>query len=255
MVYPLAVRSVAGKSYPSKSKVLEGFTALCISPKFGDVQKLKEVSKILLREANRNNNSYRPSAFDSLAKFLNARLETNLYDEVVEIVGNVLDAGAITDEDDMDTDTHGKASERLWQITLTSSLQLLRASLHNGYPNSASQVENLLALVQKQLLPNWSRDVKNANIELVDRILCRLQDNGTSSPVDPKTWNKLLVQLWTNLNLVSKGASSDNEKTRQALKAATEKLSRLMEMVHADVDGNSDLVEARDQVNQFLGQK
>ncbi|KAJ6262387.1 hypothetical protein Dda_3195 [Drechslerella dactyloides] len=236
VVYPLAVRSVAGKSYPSKAKVLEGFAALCTSPKFGDTQKLKEVSKILLREANRNNNNYRPPAFDSLAKFLNARPETNLYDEVVEIVGNVLDAGAITDEDDMDTDSHGKASERLWQITLTSSFQLLGASLHTGYPNSVSQVEKLLGLVQKQLLPNYGRDVKNANIELVDKILCRLQDNGPSSPVDPKTWNKLLVQLWTNLDLVSRGASSDNEKIRQALKAATEKLSGLMERVHADVE-------------------
>ncbi|EWC46169.1 hypothetical protein DRE_04547 [Drechslerella stenobrocha 248] len=254
VLFPLAVRSVAGKSYPSKAKVLEGFTSLCASPKFRDGQKLKEVSKILIREANRNNKDYRPHAFDSLAKFLNAHAETNLYDEVVEIVGNVLEAGAITDEDDMDTDSHGKASEKLWQITLGSSFQLLQASLHTRFPNSVSQVENLLALVQKQLLPSCGRDVKSAAIELVDKISRCLQENGTPSPVDPKTWNRLLVQLWTNLNLVSRGASSDNEKIRQALKAATEKLCTLMEKVHAD--GNDpQLVAARDQVAQFLGQK
>ncbi|KAK6534581.1 proteasome component M29, variant 2 [Arthrobotrys megalospora] len=113
VVYPLAVRSVAGKSYPSKYRVLEGFAALCTSPKFKDAHKLKEVSKIFLREANRNNKDYRPHAFDSLAKFLKAQSETNLYDEVVGIVENVFDAGAITDEDEMDTDDHGKSSDRL----------------------------------------------------------------------------------------------------------------------------------------------
>ncbi|KAF3915851.1 hypothetical protein AA313_de0201013 [Arthrobotrys entomopaga] len=113
VVYPLAVRSVAGKSYPSKSRVLEGFTALCSSPRFTDSQKLKEVPKILLREANRNNKDYRPSAFGSLAKFLKARPETNLYDEVVGMVENVFDAGAAADEDEMDTDNNGKASEKL----------------------------------------------------------------------------------------------------------------------------------------------
>ncbi|KAK6507082.1 proteasome component M29, variant 2 [Arthrobotrys musiformis] len=136
VVYPLAVRSVAGKSYPSKYRVLEGFAALCTSPKFTDAQKLREVSKIFLREANRNNKDYRPHAFDSLAKFLRAHSETNLYDEVAGIVGNVFEAGAITDEDEMDTDTHGKSSERLWQITLASSLQLLASSMHKGYPDS-----------------------------------------------------------------------------------------------------------------------
>ncbi|KAK6350845.1 proteasome component M29, variant 2 [Orbilia javanica] len=112
VVYPLAVRSVAGKSYPSKHRVLEGFVALCTSPKFTEARKLKEVSKIFLREANRNNKDYRPHAFDSLAKFLGVRSETNLYDNVFELVGNVFEVGAITDEDEMDTDTHGKSSER-----------------------------------------------------------------------------------------------------------------------------------------------
>ncbi|KAF3252719.1 proteasome component M29 [Orbilia oligospora] len=257
VVYPLAVRSVAGKSYPSKYRVLEGFAALCTSPKFTETQKLKEVSKIFLREANRNNKDYRPHAFDSLAKFLRVQSETNLYDEIVDIVGNVFEAGAITDEDEMDTDTHGKSSERLWQITLASSLQLLASSMHKRYPDSASQVETLLALVEKQLLPSCSRDVKTAAIELVERILSRLQDNGPStavSPVDPKTWNKSLVQLWTNLNLVSKGASSENEKIRKELKAATEKLCILMGRLQVDGDSISELVQARDQVNQFLGQ-
>lgn len=257
VVYPLAVRSVAGKSYPSKYRVLEGFAALCTSPKFTESQELKEVSKIFLREANRNNKDYRPHAFDSLAKFLRVQSDTNLYDEVVDIVGNVFEAGVITDEDEMDTDTHGKSSERLWQITLASSLQLLASSMHKRYPDSASQVETLLALVEKQLLPSCSRDVKIAAIELVEQILCRLQDNGPStaaSPVDPKTWNKSLVQLWTNLNLVSKGASSENEKIRKELKTATEKLCIWMGRLQVDGDSISELVPARDQVNQFLGQ-
>ncbi|KAK6528871.1 proteasome component M29 [Orbilia ellipsospora] len=257
VVYPLAVRSVAGKSYPSKSRVLEGFTALCSSPRFTDAPKLKEVSKILLREANRNNRDYRPSAFDSLAKFLKARPETDLYNEVVGMVENVFDAGAVTDEDEMDTDTNGKASEKLWQITLASSLKLLTASLHTNYPNSASQVENLLALIEKQLLPSCSRDVKTAAIELVEQILSRLQDNGPStaaSPVDPKTWNKSLVQLWASLNLVSKGASSENEKIRSELTTATNKLCLWMGTLHID-ENNEELAQARDQVNHFLGRK
>lgn len=124
---------------------------------------------------------------------------------------------------------------------------------------AASDVDRIVAAVEKQLLPSLTRDTKIAALELIEEILIHLQENGgvsnAGSPVDPKTWNAAILRLWKCLSLASKGASSENEKVSAKLKATSEKLCIIENLLQiGSVEGISELATARDQVNQFLGQ-
>ena len=106
IVWPVLDKALALKTFEGKEKLLVAY------PKF--VEKSKpfwtedgtvsaQMKKIALREAKRNNNAYRPHAFEALWKFAKARDDLDLFQDIVDIVTPHLDE--LKDEDKMDIDS------------------------------------------------------------------------------------------------------------------------------------------------------
>ena len=138
-LWPALEKALGGKTWDGKEKVLEAFVNLMLHSNLYkcDQSIASQMRKILLREIKRNNASYRSHSFKLAAKFVAAEEDTDVFEEVLDIVCPVIEELG-TDSEAMDIDSSGRdtSSATLKDTTLTHAISLiLRAS-----PN---QVKNL----------------------------------------------------------------------------------------------------------------
>ena len=124
--------ALGGKTWEGKEVVLEAFAKFAQKgpPEFLSKKEVAvEIKKIIVREAKRQNEAYRPHAFAALGRVAAARQDLDL--PVVEIVGPVIDELTGPDEDAMDIDT-GKGSQKdeLRHLTLENALMALARGIN-----------------------------------------------------------------------------------------------------------------------------
>ncbi|KAK4454530.1 proteasome stabiliser-domain-containing protein [Podospora aff. communis PSN243] len=105
-VWPIYNKSLLLKTFAKKEKLLEPFPDFVSKSKAWwseDAQFAEQLKKIAIREANRNNDDYRPHAFKCLWKFAAARDDLTLLPEISKIVWEHIDLPN-QDKDAMDVD-------------------------------------------------------------------------------------------------------------------------------------------------------
>jgi proteasome component ECM29 len=126
-IWPALEKALALKTFDGKEKVLEAFVKFTSSGKSlwsEEPSIAAQMKKIALREAKRNNDAYRPHAFDSLGEYSEARSDIDMFEEVNAIIVPILKE--LCSEDKMDTsdDTPdgGKSHE---SATIAASISAL----------------------------------------------------------------------------------------------------------------------------------
>ncbi|KAI1087020.1 proteasome component [Rostrohypoxylon terebratum] len=92
-IWPVLDKSLALKTFKGKEKLITAYPLFVVHGKKlwnTDSAFAAQLNKIATREAKRNNDEYRPYAFEALAKFASAREDLDMYAEVVGLVSDYL---------------------------------------------------------------------------------------------------------------------------------------------------------------------
>ncbi|KAI6457935.1 hypothetical protein MCOR16_007562 [Pyricularia oryzae] len=124
-IWPTFEKSLLLKTFDGKEKLLDPLADMA-EKGFGDDALLK---KIVVREAKRNNDTYRVHAFKCLWRFAKSRKQMDMLDDIVSIATPHLDA--LKDEDRMDVDGE-KGREDLVTKTATVALEAVARGYCRG---------------------------------------------------------------------------------------------------------------------------
>ncbi|KAI0854143.1 ARM repeat-containing protein [Daldinia vernicosa] len=97
-IWPPLEKALSLKTFTGKEKVVTAYPLFVLHGKklwSTDSAFAALLKKIAIREAKRNNDSYRPHAFQALAEFASAREDLDMYAEVVAIVSDHLKADEV----------------------------------------------------------------------------------------------------------------------------------------------------------------
>lgn len=125
-IWPSLDKAMGGKTWEGKEIVLEAFVRFVErgdSLWKDDKKVAKQIEKVAIREAKRQNKTYRPHALEALGKICRARKDLELSTTVVEIVENVLDEilGGEEDGEKMDVDGGEPMKDAQLYVALTPS--------------------------------------------------------------------------------------------------------------------------------------
>ncbi|KAI1208915.1 proteasome component [Annulohypoxylon truncatum] len=92
-IWPVLDKALALKTFKGKEKLVTAYPLFVLhGKKLWDTDSVfaAQLKKIAIREAKRNNDEYRPYAFEALAEFASAREDLDMYAEVVGLVSEYL---------------------------------------------------------------------------------------------------------------------------------------------------------------------
>jgi proteasome component ECM29 len=157
IIWPALEKALALKTFDGKEKVLDAFVKFTKAAKSlweEESSIATQMKKIAIREAKRNNDAYRPHAFTSLGEYSEARTDTDMFDEVYNIVAPILED--LTTEDRMDTEEDNKASGKSDEAaTITAGISALFRAVIIEFldPSPLTHMPQLLETV-KAVLPS-----------------------------------------------------------------------------------------------------
>lgn len=198
----------------------------------------------MIREAKRNNVSYRAAALRSLGTFADGFETVSIFDEVHEIVSNAVDAG---DEDDMDIDNaDGKSAKQVQHQTLINGLRALacafRPKASTGtyhpiplfrtfripvhmliFPDALSQAKKLLDIFDAHVI-GGDVELKTCSVEGSEVFLARL------AAVEKlgAEWDEVLRRAWKRVmeHLADKNYLAARVKAVEAVKTVGKVMGR-----------------------------
>ncbi|KAK6615782.1 proteasome component ECM29 [Botrytis cinerea] len=112
LIWPALEKALALKTFAGKEIVLASFVKFIkASTSFLDAESgiAAQTKKIAIREAKRNNDTYRPFAFTELGKYAETRTDVDMWDEIYNIIAPILED--LSSEDHMDTSTATSTSD------------------------------------------------------------------------------------------------------------------------------------------------
>ncbi|KAG4435892.1 hypothetical protein IFR05_008623 [Cadophora sp. M221] len=121
-VWPVLEKALALKTFVGKEKVLDAFVKFTKSGKLlwgAEPGIAAQMKKIAIREAKRNNDTYRPHAFTSLGEYSEARTDIDMFDDVYNVVTPILED--FNSEDKMDTSGDTKDGNKSHESAATTS--------------------------------------------------------------------------------------------------------------------------------------
>ncbi|KAK7989153.1 hypothetical protein PG989_009468 [Apiospora arundinis] len=101
-IWPVLDKSLALKTFPGKERLVKSFPTFVHHSKTmwgSDAAVAAQTKKIALREAKRNNETYRPHALEALAAFVAERDDLDMYSEVIPVISEHLVSGDETKRD------------------------------------------------------------------------------------------------------------------------------------------------------------
>lgn len=119
VVWPALDKAMSGKTWEGKEVVLEAFVRLVERGEAlwtADAKVAKQMEKVVLREAKRQNKVYRPFALDALGKVCRTRVDLELSAAVAEIVEGVLDEVLAGDDEGEKMDVDGEDAAKDVQL-------------------------------------------------------------------------------------------------------------------------------------------
>ncbi|KAH7364484.1 proteasome stabiliser-domain-containing protein [Rhexocercosporidium sp. MPI-PUGE-AT-0058] len=121
-IWPALEKALALKTFDGKEKVLDAFVKFTKSGKSlwnTEPSIAAQMKKIAIREAKRNNDTYRPHAFTSLGGYVEARTDIDMFDEVYNVVNPILED--FNSEDKMDTSDDTKDGNKSHESAATTA--------------------------------------------------------------------------------------------------------------------------------------
>jgi proteasome component ECM29 len=156
-IWPALEKALALKTFDGKEKVLEAFVKFTNSGKSlwsAESSIAAQMKKIAIREAKRNNDVYRPHAFNSLGQYSEARTDIDMFEEVYKIVAQILED--LCSEDKMDTSDDTPSGGRSQEsATITASISALFRAVNIKQLDTSplAHLPLLLEVIQK-ILPS-----------------------------------------------------------------------------------------------------
>jgi proteasome component ECM29 len=150
-LWPALEKALSLKTFDGKEIVLEAFVKFVKGGRplwEGNPTIASQMKKIAIREAKRNNETYRPHAFDVLGKYAELRTDIDMFDDVESIILPILEDA--TSEDKMDTDEDNKKGKGE-DLLITKGLSALFRAVNFTHKQSppTAHLPVLLAISQK----------------------------------------------------------------------------------------------------------
>ncbi|KAF2730427.1 ARM repeat-containing protein [Polyplosphaeria fusca] len=190
-LWPTLDKSVGGKTWEGKETVLEAFVRFVERGKSlwtDDNKVAKQIEKVAIREAKRQNKSYRPFALDALGKICLARSDLELSGTVVDIIQAVLDETVTPEEDGEKMDVDGGEVVKdiaVKEKTLSSCVTCL-LNAPNPSKNSSTELSTRLTTIFPMLVranSTHARDIHLATFTSLQSLFERLpSDTQFSGP-------------------------------------------------------------------------
>ncbi|KAI0502906.1 ECM29 protein [Xylaria bambusicola] len=188
-IWPVLDKTLSLKTFKGKEKLIAAYPVFIRhSKKFweGDTATSAQTKKIALREAKRNNDEYRPHAFEALADYAAVREDVDMYAEVVTLVSDYLTP---------DTEAH-KLTE-LERKTTEAALKTVITAYNR--PRMRSAPASILSDVATTI-EGAKQSISIAKDTLFTYAL-DLLDQAAKSAVPTSTDESLLAKRWFNLLL------------------------------------------------------
>ncbi|KAF8866467.1 ARM repeat-containing protein [Acephala macrosclerotiorum] len=149
VMWPALEKALALKTFDGKEKVLAAFVSFTKSgiSLWGKESSIAaQMKKIAIREAKRNNDAYRPFAFTNLGEYAEARIDIDMFEDVLRVVGPCLEDFSSEDKMDTEDDTKvgGKSHE---SATITAGVGALFRAINIKHIDP-SPLTHLLALLE-----------------------------------------------------------------------------------------------------------
>lgn len=155
IIWPALEKALALKTFTGKEKVLDAFVKFTKAgkPLWGEEASIAaQMKKIAVREAKRNNDTYRPYAFTCLGEYSEDRTDVDMFDDVYSIIAPILED--LVSEDKMDTtdnSTSGGTSDDAATITAGITAMFRATNIKHLDPSPLTHLPKLLEVVQKVL--------------------------------------------------------------------------------------------------------
>ncbi|KAF2265666.1 major component of the proteasome [Lojkania enalia] len=201
IIWPTLDKAMGGKTWEGKEAVLEAFVKFVERGKslWVDDQKVaKQMEKVAVREAKRQNKSYRPFALEALGKICKARTDLQLSSTVVEIVEGVLDELLVGEEDGEKMDVDGGEVLKdvaLQEKTLSACVSSLLDSLNPSKLSAPKLSERMTSILLLAVKANstHARDIHLTTFKSLQSLFDRIpKDAPLADPRVKSALEKLL---------------------------------------------------------------
>ncbi|RAH83393.1 proteasome component [Aspergillus japonicus CBS 114.51] len=241
-IWPVLEKALAGKTWDGKEVVLKAFARFIkqakrlweAKPQFAEATKT-----ITLREAKRNNMTYRPHALIVLGEVSQAREDLDFMPETISIVTQVLDQ---IEEDGDPMEVDAGSSRRPTQVLDDTLAACVECLLHCCQPVShqpASVVQEHMEGIVPNLRRALGRGGRNVQTTLYRELCAVLDQLGTweasqSGEVDLRGPQKALAALASEM--LSRDIDTSLEKVRLGRAQATASYVKLCTQMRCPID-------------------
>ncbi|EFW14537.1 proteasome component M29 [Coccidioides posadasii str. Silveira] len=164
MVWPSVEKALGGKSWEGKEQVLHSMVQFVTRAKsYAENDIRDQIRTIALREAKRNNVSYRPHALKCLGEVSAVLSGLDLASDAIKIVTQVMEDSAELSKNKMDIDSAKKGKlSKVEEETFVASIECLLKCLDPSVPYAAlgEQISQSVALVETAVV-NGGKAVHN----------------------------------------------------------------------------------------------
>ncbi|KAI1819836.1 proteasome component ECM29 [Xylaria intraflava] len=192
-VWPVLDKALALKTFKGKEKLVTSYPQfISHGKKFweSDSANATQTKKIAIREAKRNNDEYRPYAFEALAEYAAAREDIDMYSEVVALLSEYL---TLDGEAHKLTESERKTTEAALKV-VTSAYN--RPKMRSSPASVISDIVTTMEGAKRSLLV--ARDILFTSTQ-------ELMDQASESGVTTSTDEGLLAMRWFQLLLHDEG--------------------------------------------------
>lgn len=188
-IWPVLEKALALKTFKGKEKLVAAYpTFIRISKRIkgSDTAFSAQTKKIALREAKRNNEEYRPHAFEALAGFAAARDDLDMYSEAVGVVSEYLAPEAEADHSLTELERNTTAAALKVAMTAYSRPKL--------QADSAAVLQEILATIEgAKKAPTIARDTFFTGAADVFKA-APVSHVSTASPLATKWFNMVIAE-------------------------------------------------------------
>ncbi|KAJ3409587.1 hypothetical protein HDV05_004331 [Chytridiales sp. JEL 0842] len=174
---PLLTESLGGRTWEGKEGVFEALVVVAVECKdyFKDsknVTKLEETTKIVIREAKKNNKVYRRYGLEYLGKYMDG-LNVDRFEELEEFLKEV----SCKDEDDDDMDVDEGRAKPLALAIQANAFKALGLCWPRNLATQKKRGKDLLSFLSKNLTGKvWN--VRSAVLDASEKFVEKLQSSG-----------------------------------------------------------------------------
>ncbi|KAI1261089.1 proteasome component ECM29 [Xylariaceae sp. FL1019] len=192
-IWPVLDRALSLKTFKGKEKLIAAYPLFIKHSRAlwtADSTVSAQTKKIAIREAKRNNDEYRPAAFEALAEFAAVRDDLDMYAEVVSIVSDYLRP---------EGETHNLSDQE--RKTCESSL----TAVMTAYNRDELQSSPLTILNEIAATVEGATEATSSNKDTFFMCTLRLMQKASESEFVPGNDNASLATRWFKLLLRNEG--------------------------------------------------